>query len=162
MRLHITGKKNGANQSRSERARRADVAIGRRAGEGMTSNQVNWGKKWEKTVWGPTWLEMLEFSNWWPTAPSRPINMFMCLTPSFFIPGNIYIRRISHKKSDLPTPGSCLHTAMTGRKQRPLGDSVLPTPTWGVLDIHTCRLASSWSPLGSFLRFGTDCAGETV
>lgn len=56
-------------------------------------------------MWGLTWLEMLEFSNWWPTAPTRPINMVMCLAPSFFILGNIYIWRISHKKPNLPTLG---------------------------------------------------------
>ena len=53
MTLYITGERNGASQSRSERERGADVAVGRRAGKGMTSNQVNGGKKMRRDSVGP-------------------------------------------------------------------------------------------------------------
>lgn len=41
-----------AKVGQRERERGADVAVGRRAGKGMTSNQVNGGKKNEKKQCG--------------------------------------------------------------------------------------------------------------
>lgn len=62
-------------------------------------------KKWEKSVWGTTSLETVEFSNWWPMAPIRPINMFIS-RDHFSFEATSKNREFSHKKSKI-----CQHWA---------------------------------------------------
>lgn len=140
-----------AKVGQRERERGADVAVGRRAGKGMTSNQVNGGKKMRRDSVGPTWLEMLERSNWWSPAPTRPINTFVCLTLSLSIPGNASIGRISHKKPDLPTVGCDRQRAESfGWQSTPHSHLECTGHT------HTGPL----SPLDPFLLFGTSRFGR--
>lgn len=106
-------------------------------------------------MWGPTWLEMLECSNWWSPAPTRPINTFVCLIPSFSIPGNASIGRSSHKKSDLPTVGCDRQEAES------FGWQSTPQSHLGCTG-HTHTHRSPLSPLDPFLLFGTDRFGEAV